>query len=158
MTNLGKQYRMGDCVLAANEYNQKNGGDYLFCVMRMLLVAGGSRFPGDKSHLVGSLPAAFFKEPDSNGNRINSHCFLRARNGCVLDPMFGIMNVGIDTYLVEVCKRVQLTDNHHVVLFDIQTLREKHRLANRSQFVASDPVLLAAFTVDTTTGTVQSAA
>lgn len=133
-------YTMGECVLASNHFNKENGGGFQFYVFRMLA-------PRNAYDLTGSVPSAYFKEPDQNGHKLNSHCFL-VKNLNVFDPMFGKYNVKMDTYLIDMCKNVELNQKQHIVLFDLQPLRECHRLNNRSQFIEGE-WNVASFLVDT---------
>ncbi len=142
------RYPMGYCVKAANDYNELNPNkEFMFCVLRML--DGASALTGSMG-----IPAVRFREPDQNGNMLNSHCFLNY-DGRVWDPMFGLFDYGIDTYLTKICNHVELGPKQHLVLFDIQELGEEHRKNNRSQFIESSPlILLASFLVNTTNNTV----
>lgn len=142
MTDI-KEYRMGECVLAANDKP-----DVIFCVFRMLA-------PRNKC-LYGSIPAAFFKELDQHGHKINSHCFLGSNDGKVFDPMFKMFDVTIGDYLKEICKHIELGSDQRYVLFDIQELLECNKFSNRSKFEASNHLLLGSFLIDMVNNTIES--
>ena len=137
-----KTYKMGECVLAANEYANAKGGGFVFWVFRMCATPLGANLS-----FLNSIPAATFKEADQQGHKLNSHCFL-VKGGLVFDPMFNKIGVPMDRYLIDICQYVEVSPDRPMVVFDLQILRECHRKENRSQFIEHD-VIQYCFMVDT---------
>ena len=121
MADFTNDYTMGHCTVAANEYNDTHGGEYYFYVVRMLAPTR----PNISKYE--SVPCAFFKEND----KLNSHCFLRGRDGLITDPMYKLKDVNLKEYVSFMSK--QLIPNRYYIM-DIQDLNDKYRQENRAQF------------------------
>ena len=123
-----KDYKFGECVLAANEYNDANDKQFVFYVLRCLKT--------DNPHQTEGVPFAYFKDDSP----INSHCFLRDVNGYIVDPLFKKKDIGLFTYVKYIAdEHLNVADNPRYIIIDIQELRNEHVLNNRAQFVNADP-------------------
>ncbi len=124
-----KDYKFGECVLAANDYNNTNGRMYFFYVLRCLKT--------DTPRKTHEVPFAYFRA----NTAVNSHCFLRHPNGTIVDPLFKRAGDDLFTYVQ------YIADNHldlaeadpRYIIIDIQELRDEFVKINRSQFVNNEP-------------------
>lgn len=128
-----KDYKFGQCVVAANEFNDANGGNYRFYVVRCLKTSNPNQTT--------CVPIAYFKEKDASGTALNSHCFLLGHDQQIVDPLFKKREQTLFAYmkyLVEEQLDLSAEDPKYVIL-DVQELDEEHRKNNRSQFMTSYP-------------------
>ena len=124
-----KDYKFGECVLAANEYSQANGGLYFFYVLRCLKT--------DNPNKTTEVPFAYFRANTS----INNHCFLRHTDGTLVDPLFKKKDIDLFTYVQYIAEeQLDLNENDpRYIIIDIQELRDEFVKINRSQFVNNEP-------------------
>mgnify|MGYP001334280428 CR=1 FL=1 len=124
-----KDYKFGECVLAANEYNDANGKLYFFYVLRCLKTNTPTQ--------TNEVPFAYFK----NDPKINSHCFLRHPGGFIVDPLFKQEDIDLFTYVQYIAdNHLNLTEHDpRYIIIDIQELRDEFVKINRAQFVNNEP-------------------
>ena len=128
MTDFEKDYIMGQCTVAANEYNEKHNGEYIYYVVRFLA-------PNHKNiSKYESIPIACFKENPS----LNNHCFLLGRNKLITDPMYKLKDFNLKDYVSFLSRQLILNENGYYIM-DFQELNEKYRKQNRSQFENNYP-------------------
>lgn len=124
------KFKMGNCVVLANEYASDNPENYKFYVFRMLGVSGTGR-----NRFNVPLYAVYFKEKMNGEHSINSHVFL-SKDGKITNPSFGIENKGIDYYLIYLLKNqyVEIKPEYKEILFDIQELEEQYKKQNFGKY------------------------
>jgi hypothetical protein len=121
-------WKMGQCVMAANRYDDEHCG-CKFYVVRILN-------PKSENDINYCVPCAYFKESNQEGQKINNHCFL-TKNEKIIDPMFHKYNINIQEYIKFLATKIDYTNP--LLVFDIQELAEIHRKHNRSQFITDYP-------------------
>lgn len=124
------KFKMGNCVVLANEYASDNPGNYIFYVFRILGVTGVGR-----NRFNVPLHVVYFKEKMNEETSINSHVFL-SKEGKITDPSFGIENKEIDYYLIYLLKNqyIEIKPEHKEILFDIQELEEQYKKQNWGKY------------------------
>ena len=136
------KYKMGQCVVALNEYLENNRENkYNSFVYRMLATT-------QKGNYNSNTKIVNFKEQFGQ-TLINSHVIMTDNNRLVIDPMFGLERVKMDNYVKHIVESglLDIKQEFKEVLFDIQPLLEKHQKDCRSQFVSNDPIMCT-FSVD----------
>ncbi len=142
ITYYQNKYKMGQCVIALNEYIQNNyPNTYTNFVYRMCATT-------EKGNYRSNTYAVYFKELFGQ-TPINSHVILADSERMVIDPLFGLEKIKMDDYVRYIVESdlLDIKPKHKEIIFDIQPLLEKHRNECRSQFVAMDPTLCT-FSVD----------
>lgn len=124
-----KIWKMGQCVVAANHYNNEFSG-CKFYVVRFLN-------PSNENNINYCIECAFLKET-CNGSKLNNHCFL-TKNDKIIDPMYHKYNVDFPDYLKFLATKIEVSPDKPLLIFDIQELDEEHRKNNRSQFLTQNP-------------------
>jgi len=136
------KYKMGDCVIALNEYLENNRpNSYNNFVYRMCATTVKGQYEG-------TLRNVYFKELFGT-TPLNNHAILADHERLVIDPLFGVENMQMDAYVRYIVENglLNIKPEYKEIVFDIQPLLEKHRKDNRSQFVARDPILCT-FSID----------
>ena len=131
-----KKYKMGQCVIALNEYLEINcSKKYTSFVYRMCATT-------QKGNYNSNIKIVNFKELFGK-TAINSHVILTDQKRLVIDPLFGLEGMKMDDYVRHVVESglLDIKPEYKEIIFDIQPLLELHRKDNRSQFVTRDPVL-----------------
>jgi hypothetical protein len=118
------KFKMGMCVLIANEYVADNPNrNFTVMVFRMIL---------NNSYNSQSFPVVLFKEK-YNGNNLNSHVMLVDGQGLITDPSFGCENMTINKYLKFILENDIIeydSSKKNQIIFDFQILEEKCRKMN----------------------------
>jgi hypothetical protein len=130
------KYKMGQCVIALNEYLVNNcHNSYTNFVYRMCATTQ----TGNYNH---GIKIVNFKELFEQ-TPINSHVIIADNNRLVIDPLFGLEKMKMDDYVRYIVSNdlLDIKPEYKEIVFDIQPLLEKHRKNCRSQFVAMDPIL-----------------
>lgn len=118
------KFKMGMCVLIANEYVADNPNrNFTVMVFRMIL---------NNSYNSQSFPVVLFKEK-YNGHNLNSHVMLVDGQGLITDPSFGCENMTINKYLKFILENDIIeydSSKKNQIIFDFQILEEKCRKMN----------------------------
>lgn len=144
ITYYQETYKMGECVVALNQYREDHPDDTMSnYVFRM----SANKTLGNYE---GTLETVFFSEKFGD-NDLNNHVFIRTKEGLVIDPLFGIENMKLDSYVKHMINNnlVKLKDNYKEIIFDIQELQEKHRKDSRSQYISNDPCISMIYNIET---------
>ena len=120
------RFKMGMCVMLANEYIEDNPSKNLHVlVFRMLQNNKSGRF----------FKCINFKEKFNESN-INSHVVLKD-NSLIIDPSFGCEQMNINDYLKFLLENNLIDYEPHQgkeIIFDFQILEDMYRKENRSQY------------------------